>query len=159
MLNLKRTKEEIIDRIEKIKDHDIFGFETNDLVSFLPFEDAKQFCNEGYLDRVSKGEITYEQQTDPIKEIKDYMDFAWEKANNCRGNSAFRSICHLKAWLWLAGWSEQEVDALDNYSWYGKDKLVMICKKLGIDWKKYDDGNWRNNEYEDPITSFQAIGE
>jgi hypothetical protein len=74
------------------------------------------------------------------------MDFAWEKANNCRGLSAMRTMTHYKAWLWLLG--QDGFDDLENYSHYGKDNLVRICKFFDLDPKKWDDGRRVNSESE-----------
>lgn len=75
----------------------------------------------------------------------EYMPFAWEKANNCRGLSAGRSLAHYTAWLWLDG--DNEIwPTLEDYEYYGKDKLVEICNYLGIDSKQWDDGIRKNSE-------------
>lgn len=136
-----RTQEEILQRIEDRKDDDFFGFETGDYVDFLTFENAKPFLKEGVTK--SQWEKKYNRPlTDPVKEIKDYMEFAWDKANNCRGLSAGRSLNHMVAWLWLAGEDEflKEHNNLEDYEFYGKPQLIAICEKYNIDWKQYDNG-------------------
>ena len=77
--------------------------------------------------------------------IEEYMPFAWDKANNCRGLSADRSVSHMKAWLWLLG--DDLGEKLDGiYCFYGKPCLRVICEKYGWDWRQWDDGEWRNEE-------------
>jgi len=74
-----------------------------------------------------------------IKSMKDYMSFAWEKANDKRGISANRSIDHFKGWLWLLG-DEEGIEYLKaNYVPYGKPGLAYICKKYGC--KNEDNGD------------------
>ena len=145
-----KTPEEIVGRIRQILSDgsDFFGFQAFDLISFLPFAEAKEFL---------KPDVTQEQWTPSDRDneaitraILDYMPFAWEKANDCRGLSANRSIEHMKAWLWLL--DDELTDDLDGmYEYYGKPCLRVICEKYGWDWKKWDDGCWRNSEGDDGI--------
>ena len=139
-----KTTEQILARIEELKDSDFFGFERSDLIDYLPFEHAKPYLKDG----VTADE--WEASTkDPVDCIKEYMDFAWEKANNNRGISASRSMSHMSAWLWLAGEHDflAKIGDLQDYEYYGKPQLREICEHLEIDWKQYDDGRWTNSEY------------
>jgi hypothetical protein len=78
------------------------------------------------------------------------MPFAWEKANDCRGLSANRSIEHMTAWLWMLG--DDLADKMDGlYEYYGKPCLRAICEKYGCKWQQWDDGVWRNSEDDDGI--------
>lgn len=136
-----RTEQEILARIEEIKERDWLGFERGDLISALSFDAAKPFL---------KPEATAEgwvRLDDPMVAIKEYMAFAWDKANNCRGLSAGRSMTHMLAWLWLAEENEfvSRMD-LEDYSHYGKPQLRAICEHFEIDWRQYDDGRWANSE-------------
>ncbi len=148
---MQRTQEQILNRIKEIEKNDFFGFQTSDLVQFLTFENAKPFL----ADFVAKGE--WEQQTDPVKIIKDYMPFAWDKANNCRGLSAGRSVEHMKAWMWLDGKEELVKKMDDLYQYYGKPCLHAVCVEYGIDWESLDNNEWVNNEEDAPITAKEAL--
>ncbi|MFX3575436.1 hypothetical protein [Ralstonia mannitolilytica] len=148
---MKRTVEEILAEIQRIGADDIFGFSTGDLVQALPFEAAKPFLKEG----VTADQWT--QSTDPEKEIRDYMSFAWGKANNCRGLSAGRSVEHMQAWLWLDGKEELSKRLDDVYEFYGKPCLVLVCKEYGINWRALDDGNWTNSEDADGMSAEEAL--
>jgi hypothetical protein len=135
---LKRTQQEIIDRIRHTKESDIFGVIKSDLSAFLTFENVKQFLKEGVTAEQWKSQFS----SDPIQEIKDYMEFAWEKANDQRGLSSARAIMHMESWLWLAGEDEFLKFAQDednNYAPYGKPILAAICKKYGI--RNQDNGD------------------
>jgi len=71
--------------------------------------------------------------------MRDYISFAWEKANDKRGISANRSIDHFKGWLWLLG-DEEGIEYLKaNYAPYGKPGLAYTCKKYGF--KNEDNGD------------------
>ena len=134
-----RTDQEIIDRINARKEADFFGFELTDLLIRLPFELAKPFLNPDV-----KGEDWKVQPRDRdsvLKEMLEYMPFAWDKANNCRGLSASRSMCHYMAWVWLAG---DDLGDLTDYQYYGKDNLVKICDHYGWDSSQWDDGERTN---------------
>ena len=134
-----RTDQEIIDRINARKEADFFGFELTDLLIRLPFELAKPFLNPDV-----KGEDWKVQPRDRdsvLKEMLEYMPFAWDKANNCRGLSAVRSMCHYMAWVWLAG---DDLGDLTDYQYYGKDNLVKICDHYGWDSSQWDDGERTN---------------
>lgn len=130
-----KTQEEIISRIQNIKKSDMFGFETNGLLEKLTFENAKPYLKEG----TTKEEWTTEEinRETILKEMLDYMPFAWEKAKGFRGLSAGRSMAHYKIWVWLIG---DDLGDLQNYQFYGKDNLVKICEHYGWDHAQWDDG-------------------
>lgn len=149
---MKRTQVEILNRIHAIAPDDFFGFQTNDLVYFLDFEHAKPFLMEG---------TTAEQWSpalDPIEKIKEYMPFAWGKANNNRGLSALRSIEHMKAWVWLDDQPTLSELLEPDYQYYGKNHLVAICEHYQIDWKALDNDQWVNEEDGPSLTASQALG-
>lgn len=136
-----RTQEEILKRISGRKKRDILGFEWTEYVGSLTFENAKEFLKDDVQENDWKVETIEELKRRAI----DYMDFAWEKANGCRGISAGRSLSHYVAWLWLLG--EDDFDNIEDYQWYGKDELTKICEYFGLDSKKWDDGIRSNSEY------------
>lgn len=127
-----RTQKEILDRIDEVKAEDYFGFEVNDLFTALDYEHAKPFL---------KPDCTKEQWEDGItpytpekyrNKISEYLEFAWEKANDERGISASRSQSHFRAWIWLAGDDDvlSRVEA-EEYEPYGKPKLAIIEAHYG----------------------------
>lgn len=149
----KRTQDEIAARVKTRKEQDFLGFETGEYLNYLDYAHAKEFL---------KPETTQEQWEKvralvkpPEDTIKAYMPFAWDKANNCRGISAGRSISHMIAWLWLDGkdWAE-----IEDYEYYGKPQLVRICEEYSIDWRNLDDGQWRNKEGGKAISADKALG-
>jgi hypothetical protein len=139
---IKRSSAEIKARYEEVSQR-FLDFQGGDLLPYMDYEDAKPFLNKG---------VTAEQLADaragldsPLQEALEYLPFAWEKANDCRGLSASRSVDHLKAWLWLAGYDVDD-DFDTRYQYYGKPCLVTASELVGFDWRAYDDKTWRNDE-------------
>jgi hypothetical protein len=124
-----RTQKEIVDRIEEVKKHDLFGFEGTDLIAALDFEHAKPFLKEGFKKKDWKPDLLTDEAV--IKLMVEYMDFAIEKATDHRGLSAGRSISHYRAWLWLIGDDKliKFAECADNYRNYGAPILKKIAKK------------------------------
>ena len=140
-MTLKRTPDEIVARIEVVKSDDWLGTQQVDLIHYLPFDAAKRFLKEG----VTKAEWDSRGVTSPMQEACEYMEFAWGKANNCRGISAGRSVDHFRSWLWLMGTDGFDKISTDEYEFYGKPVLVIAATLLGVDWRKLDDGDWTND--------------
>jgi hypothetical protein len=138
------TQDQIVERIHRTKANDMLGFEWHEYLRFLDYDNVKQFLKEDAdikPEDVKPPELTREGM---LTIMHDYMGFAWDKANNCRGISANRSIMHYIAWTFLAGdleFCEQlEEEYAKNYQYYGKEILIMICKFYNWDWKDLDDG-------------------
>jgi hypothetical protein len=113
-----RTKEEILARIKMAQKRDLFGDEWHIYCDALSFEDRSKFCQNVSNDWKPR---TYQEIK---KEAIDYLEFAWEKANDEKGLSAARSISHYVAWMWLLG---IDVDELcEEYDDYGKSQLEQI---------------------------------
>jgi len=129
-----RTNQEIINRIKAIQPDDLFGFQIDDLLRFLPFEDAKQFLSDEGVKEFANGKWNQEPLTREgvIKIMKEYMDFALGKASDHRGLSAGRSVEHYKAWVWLLGDEDYGAINWENYPNYGAPILRQICEKYGI---------------------------
>lgn len=139
-----RSDQEIVNRINDpaVAGRDFFGFERNDLiVGIQSFEYAKAFLKEGTTEEEWEKIRQPNDRETLLKTMLDYMPFAWEKANNCRGISASRSISHFQAWTWLAG---EELEDMSGYQYYGKDELSKICEIYGWDPAQWDDGERTN---------------
>jgi hypothetical protein len=130
-----RTDEEILARIEERKNIDWMGFESNDLIIRLPFDKVKHLLTPEATE--ADWQPAPRDRDSLIAVMREYMPFAWEKANDCRGISAGRSMHHYMAWTWLAG---DDLGELLSYEFYGKDNLVKICQHYGWDHTQWDDG-------------------
>lgn len=126
-----RTQKEIMERFEKADD--LFGTQKGDLIDYMTFENAKPYLQEKYSAKVESGEEKWEMKTDPKKEILDYLDFAYDKAEGERGLSAGRSMLHFKTWIWLDDklFYNEVIDLIDNYTNYGIPALDKISEHYG----------------------------
>lgn len=136
-----RTQEEILQKIDAGFTNDVFGFGINDIIYALSFENAKQYLKEEFLSKES-AQLEWKAQqlksdSDVISTMRNYLSFAWDKANNERGLSADRSIQHFIAWAWLIDDEfSRKLETLynTNYAPYGKPILMCIeeyLKKTG----------------------------
>ena len=137
-----RKQEEIAAYIERLRREgdDFFGVMTVDVIRYLDYDYAKPYLREDVTRE--QWELNRRELTDEsvIKQIIEYMPFAWGKANDMRGISANRSIDHMRAWLWLLNDGSLEKMEEIEYEHYGKERLIFVCEHVGIDWRKYDDG-------------------
>lgn len=127
-----RTRDEILNRFNTV--NDFFGTQQGDLLSFLPYEDAKPHLNDDYVAKVEAGQEVWTPLTDPKKEILEYLGFAYQKAEDQRGLSAIRSMLHFKAWIWLDDedfYNEIMLDMENGYDDYGKGILDKIAAHYG----------------------------
>ena len=137
-----RTQDEIVKRIEARRQADPLCFEIDEYIVRLDFAHAQPLIKDGVTEQ------EWNRETDslnaPVERMHSYMEFAWNKANNCRGISANRSILHYIAWLWLAEEDELLMQVEDefngNYHFYGKPILEIICEHFSWDWSQWDDG-------------------
>lgn len=127
-----RTDQEIIARIKEVEKLDIFGTEVGDLMNYLPFDSVRSWLKpEVSLDQWEKTRQPHTHEN-ILKEMKDYMPFAVDKATNHRGLSASRSIFHYKAWVWLLGDADYETVDWDAFQNYGCPILALIGETYGI---------------------------
>lgn len=135
-----KTPEEIKAKIIEGFKGDPFGFGVSDIMDALPFEDVRySLCNEFLRLENPKEEWETKHQLKTDEDIKkkmlEYLDFAWEKANNERSLSSERSICHFIAWAWLLDndtlYKELERRFDTDYAPYGKPILHYLGTQLG----------------------------
>jgi hypothetical protein len=126
-----RTQEEIMERFGKADD--LFGTQKGDLIDYMTFENAKPYLQEEYVAKVENGEEKWEMKTDSKKEILEYLDFAYDKAEGERGLSAGRSMLHFRTWIWLddEAFYNEVINLIDNYTNYGIPALNEISKRYG----------------------------
>lgn len=146
-----RTDAEILARIEEVKASagDFLGTQQMGLIEYLSFDAAQPFLEEGVT--ADDWELTPRNEDAVRARMLAYMPFAWDKANNCRGISAGRSLDHMSTWLWMLGRDDAAAQVLE-YDLYGKPWLRAICEAFEWDWRQWDDGRWRNAE-DDPGTA------
>jgi hypothetical protein len=117
---------------------DLFGFCLEAASPFLDFDHLRPCLR----DDLSEEEIAHAKafETKPltrealIETMRDYMDFAWEKAIDERGISASRSVEKFATWLYMLGDDQLVLFAEDddNFPMYGKPVLRRICESYGF---------------------------
>ena len=136
-LTLTRTPEEILNKIINL--NNVFRFEKEVLINYLPYENAKEIYTKEYNLKITNKKLEKSLLITDIKEavqdFLDYMVFAWGKAIDERGLSASRSIKKLSAWLWLLGRDDLADLIQQNYLYdpYGMPALIKICEALNIE--------------------------
>ncbi len=132
VVSVSRTQEEIVDRIHEVKGVDFFAAISNELLTGLDFEHAKEFLKD---DATAEqwAQAGYPYGSDKLRsEARAYLEFAVGKAVNHRGLSAARSVDHYRGWVWLlAPERYDELEATD-YAQYGAPQLKIAATILGF---------------------------
>jgi len=124
-----KTIEEVKERIDKHLEDDTERLfiemcgGVHPLMDFVP-----EYWKEEY-----KPQVKPLSEEAVIKEMVDYLEFAFGKANGKRGISSERSIWRYQQWLWALEDHELLAFALDkgNYPMYGLPILEKIKEKYG----------------------------
>jgi hypothetical protein len=118
---MMRTVDEARARVHAIAREDVLGFETTVLAGFVP----------GLLKDPWKVDPLTEDEV--VRQMRDYMPFACDKALGHRGISAGRSVAHYRAWLWLLG-DDELVGEIDGglYQNYGVPVLKRVARKYAF---------------------------
>lgn len=146
------TQDEIVEQVKKRKPGDPFNFEVGELVNYLDYDHAKAFLlPTATKEEWDKVHFTHTKEH-VLENMKHYYGFAWDKANNCRGLSANRSLMHYFGWIFLLGDYEFLAEITDHaincYSFYGKPVLERIGDRYGWEWKPLDNGKRVNTDGE-----------
>lgn len=132
-----RTLEQLRKRIEYARGRDPIGLAIHDLLVYDPKE-----LKEGVEpDDLSKAKEECE------KALREYMEFAFDKAINHRGLSANRSVLHFENWLWLMERDDllPFVEDDNNYRSYGVPILKYVARAFDIPIPE-EIANWKNGE-------------
>lgn len=128
------TQDEILARYNTVASRDMFGFESDEYLSYLDDKHLRPLLNQ----EAAGGQIGQPLELNREKivaKMRDYINFAWEKANDERGISASRSVLHYVAWTWLAGDREFSAEiermGIEDYAPYGKPILRRIEEFYG----------------------------
>ncbi|GAA4626719.1 hypothetical protein GCM10023196_036100 [Actinoallomurus vinaceus] len=129
----RRTQEEILARLDAVREDDMFGFRREVLLPALEFEHARSFL---------KPETTAEDWSgvqvcagDWESAARSYYEFALGKIRDHRGISASRSVEKLTEYAWLLG-RDDVIAAMDaaEYPQYGAPKVAAFAAAMGLDW-------------------------
>ena len=127
-----KTSKELAQIFRSIESADVLGFFGSVLIPHLEYVDAKGWLKDGVT-----SEDWIELQTDVpltrddiIEEMRDYMEFAWDKCEGERGISASRSVDKFAAWLLILDdelWKELQTGR--DFCPYGAPLLAKISQK------------------------------
>jgi methanogenic corrinoid protein MtbC1 len=140
---IKKNKLKInIEIAEKIMAEDsLMGFEHEIALDFLPFKSLKKYLNDEWIKKYEEGEQVSPCVSDikeAVQDFLDYMVFAWMKARNERGISAYRSLVKLATWMRILGRPDiAGILSAGDYIDYGKEELKTACIKLDIPYPDY----------------------
>lgn len=146
-----RTYAAITARLQALKGRDTFGFQSSDLLAYLPWECARQFLRTGAIE--ADWRAAYPVFKPPLTAVKENLPWAWQHANKSLGMSSYRTMEHLQAWFWLAGYTEEFVEeCFGEYAYYGKPQLVLASKLVEYNWRAVDNGIWLKEAGSVPLT-------
>lgn len=120
-----RSERDIEDRIAALRLAGDQQFQVDDLLEYLP--DSRRMEIGG-----SDGPQLQADRESVLAAMREYMPFAWCKADDGRGLSAMRSLEHYAAWVWLLG-DDWRFPDLTNAKGYGHQQLLALCRHYGFD--------------------------
>lgn len=136
-----RTPADIVTEMHRIASTDLLGYQSNDLLRHLPFDDARPFLiPEATADAWKEVFIDPSDAHALNAELAEAFAYSYEKASNHRGISANIAIDRVRVVAWLLG-RDDVVAAMDqaDYQNYGMPKAKAACDVLGIPFST-DDG-------------------
>ena len=87
-----RNQAEIVEKIREYQNKgDFFGVKVGDAIAHLDFTHAKEFLKPEVTEAEWNNDFMPLTREAVLKQMEDYMPFAWEKANGMRGISANRN--------------------------------------------------------------------
>ncbi len=132
-----RTTAEIVQRAKEAEKRDLLGFEWQEYLYALSFEEAREA---GFLKPDAKPDgWKISTPADVSERAKEYLSFWLEKIENERGISVCRATMHFTAWKWLLG--HHDADAFPGSTnggdggWYQRDAYEYVKQQV-------DSGAW-----------------
>lgn len=126
---MNRTQDEIVAKAKGIiAEEQFLDFRHEVLIDALDFEHAKEFLKED----ATEEQWNKQRTMDVEKEAREYLIFAYGKAEDHRGISAERSVQKLEMFAWLLG-RDDVVKAMTDapYPNYGVPQLYAFAKGMG----------------------------
>lgn len=127
-----RTQEELVEKTRE-EAKKFLGFGADVLLPYLDYAHAKEFLRDDITEEKWNERAIDPSEERALKDMADYMAFAWGKVSDHRGISAQRSVDKMGAWAWLLG-RDDVVKALEEapYENYGAPKLAVVCRMMGF---------------------------
>ena len=118
-MKLREQKEIVAQAHVLLEKHMFAGQVLMDLLVVVDFENAKEFLvDDATAEDWKTNKYTREYV---LEEMKDYLSFAYEKADNQRGLSAVRSLLHFDCWLFLLGEDDAKAASIREGLFDGDD--------------------------------------
>jgi len=140
------SKKQMVDKIKnkEYESQTIDGRDLGRLFRFFTFDEAKAT---GMLkedaDPKNWGEVTEWTKENILKQLKDDVDFGFEKALDQRGLSAGSMYEVVKMWMLIL---EDELFNFDEYAQYGLPLFKAVAVKYGFD-NPIGDDEGNENKY------------
>lgn len=133
-----RTQDEILARAHEAYARDpLLGTDAADLAAALDREHLAQlpWIDHEVIAKLPDEDIAVNTPQVAHANAVQYMDFALQKAHGQRGISAYRSLCHYAAWLWLCLEDEDwaHFEDWEDYTDYGLPQLAKARDLLGME--------------------------
>ncbi len=124
-----RSQNQIVERIKDAKE-DFFGFAMGVLIDFV---EKDRRAREDWIPDDKEDILPFVEPTkeNVLRQMREYLPFAFDKASNERGISASRSVTKFTTWLWLLedDYLYQYACNDENYPMYGRPILEKIRDK------------------------------
>ncbi len=159
-----RTAEEVLARMDEVKDRDTQGIERSRLLDALPWEHAKEFLTDpetvGEEEWVK--EFLYADDDALKRSMEVQLEFFIGKANMRSLGSTDRARASVRGFVFLLPDSPERTAILDATvedwdRYYGKRQFVAAARLIGFDWEKHDDGKWVFEPGSEPVTAGEAL--
>lgn len=114
--------------LENYKSDTLDGRDLNRLADFIPEKDLEKInlvLKEEYKGKHQHKEFTRENI---LQQLKNDVEFGWEKARNQRGISSSLMFDVVKMWNWIL---EEGLEDFNNYGSYGSPLFFETAKKYG----------------------------
>ena len=163
---IKRTPEQIHQRMAEVAERDFTGRERSALLEALDYRNAQTYLREDAPHTEDSWRTTQKITTKDITdEAEGVLEQAWTSANARRGTMVKKAIAFLRGSLWLIG-SKTARDALekiesydenDDFEYFGKPFLVELSQAFDVDWRKLDDDLWLCEVGDEPLSAEVAL--
>jgi hypothetical protein len=128
-----RTEQDIVDRIRQLRESaSVADHAIDELLLYLTRERAVMLAGENPVAALDPWTPQPADRESVLRQMKEYMPFAWAKAEDRRSLSANRSLEHYSAWTWLLGDDWRFPDLL-RFRNYGHEQLLALCRHYGFD--------------------------
>jgi hypothetical protein len=140
-----KTQEQLLERLhilESKTERDFFGVRRAKLISYLEYKHAKPYLEAKVKEEDWKPVPCF--RTLVLREMYEYMEFAWEKCIQKLKMQSNRNMDHFEEWLWIIGDTTEVWDTKVlpiKYTAYGRDRLIAICQHYRFEHSEYlEDG-------------------